>query len=171
MQAVNNGGGGQGWSAPSAEDQEVDRGEPPKMALGNPPRPEPVGEPSRLKWYLPDQLRWLDDHRGAGYMPCGQLVGITLQQCADIMESQHRRIMATRRVIEDGYRRAPDPYFSDQCTHGRPTEDDCIACYDEALMAALTSDRDRDPVGDETRSGSVERSEIEPGREADRPNE
>lgn len=30
-------------------------------------------------------------------------------------------------------------------------------------------DRDRDPEGDETRSGSVERSEIEPGREADRP--
>lgn len=27
----------------------------------------------------------------------------------------------------------------------------------------VTRDRDRDPEGDETRSGSVERSEIEPG--------
>lgn len=47
----------------------------------------------RLAWYLPDQLRWLDENRDAGYMPCGQLVGITLRQCADIMEDLQRQLI------------------------------------------------------------------------------
>jgi hypothetical protein len=54
-----------------------------------PSRADYYGTPEqRIGWYLPDQLRWLDDNRDAAYMPCGQLVGVTLRQCADLLESQ-----------------------------------------------------------------------------------
>lgn len=48
------------------------------------------------------------------------------------------RINAARRVIEQGYPRLMEKVGGqEKCPHGRFYHEDCIGCYDEALIAAL----------------------------------
>lgn len=54
----------------------------------------------------------------------------------DVAELQ-TRIIATHGVIESGYRGIDK---ADKCAHDRYGFEDCIACYDEALMNALNGD-------------------------------
>lgn len=44
-------------------------------------------DPGRLKWAAPENLRWLADNPGAGYLPCGMLHGVFLKAVADKLES------------------------------------------------------------------------------------
>lgn len=47
------------------------------------------------------------------------------------------RIDNAMRVIEGGYSATPHPTNKGQCVHERFDHEDCIACYDDALCAAL----------------------------------
>src|SRR5688500_3383178 len=52
-------------------------------------------------------------------------------------EALRERVM---KVIEGGYKPIIDRHQQDQCIHSRMVGiEDCIGCYDEALVAALSS--------------------------------
>lgn len=51
------------------------------------------------------------------------------------------RLAAVRSVIEGGYPDQPTG-VRDQCPHGRFSWEDCIVCYDDALLAALKGSPD-----------------------------
>lgn len=61
-----------------------------------------------------------------------------MEQAERIAELE-ARIAAVKRVIEFGYDRPGiNPLRNgDQCPHGQYEWQDCIACYDECLLAAL----------------------------------
>lgn len=46
------------------------------------------------------------------------------------------RIAATIKVIEEGYPGTPK---AEQCKHGHYGFEECIACYDEALLSAISN--------------------------------
>lgn len=46
----------------------------------------PEFDEQKLKWHAPENLRWLAHNIPGGYMPCGQLRSLFLQDVADKLE-------------------------------------------------------------------------------------
>lgn len=82
--------------------------------------------------------------RSADYAPCcadGSICyewdgGKLLDEAAAEITRLNAVIAATRKVIEQGY--PGQPAKTEQCPHGKFGFEDCITCYDEALLAALS---------------------------------
>lgn len=77
------------------------------------------------------------------YLDAEEAVAIraALRSPADVdlreAEALRERVM---KVIHGGYKPIIDRHQQDQCIHGRLVEtEDCIGCYDEALLEALSS--------------------------------
>jgi hypothetical protein len=51
------------------------------------------------------------------------------------LTTMQARLDRVRSIVENGY--PNQPAKTDQCKHGRFGYEDCIACYDEALLEAL----------------------------------
>ena len=64
----------------------------------------------------------------------GDEAATRIEQLLQDRERIEARLAAVRHVIESGYRGVDK---ADKCSHGRYGFEDCIACYDEALIAAL----------------------------------
>lgn len=58
-------------------------------------------------------------------------------ELAEKVSDLEARIAATKDVIGSGYPAIPDPARKGWCIHNMMFHEDCIGCYDEALLAAL----------------------------------
>jgi hypothetical protein len=56
-------------------------------------------------------------------------------EAAEALTTMQARLDRVRSIVENGYPNQPAKV--DQCKHGRFGYEDCIACYDEALLEAL----------------------------------
>jgi hypothetical protein len=66
------------------------------------------------------------------------LTADVLREAADALDEAARmreRVEAVRHVIQQGYQTPANKL--DQCEHGKFGWEDCISCYDVALLAAL----------------------------------
>jgi hypothetical protein len=57
------------------------------------------------------------------------------EMAAEALTTMQARLERVRSIVENGY--PGQPAKIDQCKHGRFGYEDCIACYDEALLEAL----------------------------------
>ena len=82
---------------------------------------------------LIEQLRDPATIRADAWTVC-QSAATQLEAMQAEIDQRDKRLQAVRDVIEGGYVGVAKV---DQCQHGRFGFEDCVACYDEALLAAL----------------------------------
>jgi hypothetical protein len=112
-------------------------------------------DPSRLKWHIGDNLRWLADQPSRpGHMPCGILTGSFLLSVADSYEKHASRIAVMEIVLSNA---AIALQEAGNLLRGHGLNG-CASIMDTQAKRCREVARDRDGSGEasETGTGSTE---------------
>lgn len=70
-------------------------------------------DPQKLKWHIPENLRWLAEECTVGYLPSGDLSSAFLKCVADRFERQVERIRVLTDELDDIRARKTSPNNQD----------------------------------------------------------